>query len=57
LCFSQEESEEITDPVADRTQAVQVKAPPFPAAHPGFGFVQEGARFPGTGRPRPHWVL
>lgn len=57
MCFSQEESEEITDPIADRTQAVQVKAPPFPAAHPGFGFVQEGARFPGTGRPRPHWVL
>lgn len=41
----------------DRTQAVQVEASPFPAAHPGFGFVQEGARFPGTGCARSHWVL
>lgn len=57
LFFSQEKSEEASDPVVDRVEAVQVEASAFPAAHPGPGFVQKVPGLHGPRRPRTHRVL
>lgn len=57
MFFSQEKSEKVTGPVADRVETVQVEAAAVPAAHPGPGVVQKGVGLLGAGRARPHRVL
>lgn len=57
LFSSQEKSEKVTGPVADRVETVQVEAVAVLATHSGPSIVQKSVGLPGAGCTRSHWVL